>query len=129
MTVNLTSHRDLSVTAKLIVLTGKPYTAGWSDEGTPESGPYGGTTYGFRLGRLHVYLSRNGSVILHQTFRRSRAKQDGIFHVVYSSSGFTRSTNDRLALLVRDALQALRAGKPTASFPTPSETSEVPNAE
>ena len=105
--VNMTERQACEVAA-LVIERGKATKWGWSDEGTAESGPSGGTTVGYRWGKLVVYMSRNGSVYMEQ--RCKRTDWQGAFHTIWNSRMGLHSTSCEKAAEVRRNLEVLRAG-------------------
>lgn len=47
-----------------IIFEGKRFSRGWSCEGTPESGPYGGSYACVRIGKAEVFQTNRGDVYL-----------------------------------------------------------------
>lgn len=72
---------DAERKALTIIDAGEIFEEGWYDDGDVESGPTGGTYFGYRYGEEVVQLTRNGSVMLYD-------ETNGIGDVIYNSSGY-----------------------------------------
>lgn len=110
--------------ALLIIEEGEPFEDGWYEDGDGESGPMGGTTFGYRHGDDEVELTSNGSVLLWTKVRKE--PEDALAPVViYNSSsvatpetwytGIGAMIKDHLTAIERNAnrngLEFVKTGK------------------
>ncbi len=79
------TQRALEI-ANRIIHEGHPFERAWYDEGDVESGPSGGSNFGYRLGQAEVYLTQNNSVVLYARPRRSDEYDTGMYVMLYNTS-------------------------------------------
>lgn len=87
--------------ALAIIAHGRPYRLGWSDEGTPDSGPRGGIEVGYRWGQLRLVRSRSGGAVV---ARRDPRRDWTVAHHALTPWGDRRTA---LATMVDDHLDRL----------------------
>jgi hypothetical protein len=100
--------------ANQVIARGKPVKVGWCSEGTPDSGPSGGTLVGYKLGRVAVLLTRNGCVTMSAGWRRGASRRRlncwRFWESIYDSHGWFKRYETAQAVDIRNRLEVLRQG-------------------
>jgi hypothetical protein len=109
MSIEALSLTEDEVEALEVLNLGRPYLESWTDEGTPESGPMGGTEFGYRHQGAEVRLGRDGSVFLEREL-------DGPARCVHNSGTWFGSNVSRaIAAFLREQRMVAERSRPDGS--------------